>query len=271
MKECCVAEVLLQLNGISKSFPGVKANENISFEINSGEIHALLGENGAGKSTLVKMIYGLMQPDSGNMKLGSENFRPSEPSKARQSGIAMVFQHFSLFDALNVAENIALGMENPPKINDLSQKIETVSKSYGLPLDPKRLVGQLSAGERQRVEIIRCLLQNPKLLIMDEPTSVLTQNEVTTLFETLLRLKKEGKSILYISHKLEEIREICDFATILRNGEKVGSCTPKNTSAKKIGEMMVGKSFSSPSRKNRTFGEELIKVSNLSVHSKDFF
>ena len=173
-----MAEVLLQLNGISKSFPGVKANENISFEINSGEIHALLGENGAGKSTLVKMIYGLMQPDLGNMRLSSESFRPSEPSKARQSGIAMVFQHFSLFDALNVAENIALGMENPPKINDLSEKIENVSKSYGLPLDPKRLVGQLSAGERQRVEIIRCLLQNPKLLIMDEPTSVLTPNEV---------------------------------------------------------------------------------------------
>ena len=177
-----MAEVLLQLNGISKSFPGVKANENISFEINSGEIHALLGENGAGKSTLVKMIYGLMQPDLGNMRLSSESFRPSEPSKARQSGIAMVFQHFSLFDALNVAENIALGMENPPKINDLSEKIENVSKSYGLPLDPKRLVGQLSAGERQRVEIIRCLLQNPKLLIMDEPTSVLTPNEVKTLF-----------------------------------------------------------------------------------------
>ena len=266
-----MAEVLLQLNGISKSFPGVKANENISFEINSGEIHALLGENGAGKSTLVKMIYGLMQPDLGNMRLSSESFRPSEPSKARQSGIAMVFQHFSLFDALNVAENIALGMENPPKINDLSEKIENVSKSYGLPLDPKRLVGQLSAGERQRVEIIRCLLQNPKLLIMDEPTSVLTPNEVKTLFETLLRLKKEGKSILYISHKLEEIREICDFATILRNGEKVGSCTPKNTSAKQIGEMMVGKSFSSPSRENRVFGEKLLKVSNLSIHTKDFF
>jgi simple sugar transport system ATP-binding protein len=262
---------LLQLNGISKSFPGVKANENISFEINSGEIHALLGENGAGKSTLVKMIYGLMQPDLGNMRLSSESFRPSEPSKARQSGIAMVFQHFSLFDALNVAENIALGMENPPKINDLSEKIENVSKSYGLPLDPKRLVGQLSAGERQRVEIIRCLLQNPKLLIMDEPTSVLTPNEVKTLFETLLRLKEEGKSILYISHKLEEIREICDFATILRNGEKVGSCTPKNTSAKQIGEMMVGKSFSSPSRENRVFGEKLLKVSNLSIHTKDFF
>jgi simple sugar transport system ATP-binding protein len=183
----------------------------------------------------------------------------------------MVFQHFSLFDALNVAENIALGMENPPKINDLSEKIENVSKSYGLPLDPKRLVGQLSAGERQRVEIIRCLLQNPKLLIMDEPTSVLTPNEVKTLFETLLRLKKEGKSILYISHKLEEIREICDFATILRNGEKVGSCIPKNTSAKQIGEMMVGKSFSSPSRENRVFGEKLLKVSNLSIHTKDFF
>jgi len=117
-----VAEVLLQIDGISKSFPGVKANDEVSFQINSGEIHALLGENGAGKSTLVKMIYGLMQPDSGNMKLSSENFRPSEPSKARQSGIAMVFQHFSLFDALNVAENIALGMENPPKLQDLVRK-----------------------------------------------------------------------------------------------------------------------------------------------------
>ena len=122
-----MAEVLLQIDGISKSFPGVKANDEVSFQINSGEIHALLGENGAGKSTLVKMIYGLMQPDSGNMKLSSENFRPSEPSKARQSGIAMVFQHFSLFDALNVAENIALGMENPPKLQDLSEKIETAS------------------------------------------------------------------------------------------------------------------------------------------------
>ena len=266
-----MAEVLLQMDGISKSFPGVKANDEVSFQINSGEIHALLGENGAGKSTLVKMIYGLMQPDSGSMKLGSENFRPSEPSKARQSGIAMVFQHFSLFDALNVAENIALGMENPPRLKDLSEKIETVSQSYGLPLGPKRLVGQLSAGERQRVEIIRCLLQNPKLLIMDEPTSVLTPNEVKTLFETLLRLKGEGKSILYISHKLEEIREICDYATILRNGKKVGSCIPRDTSAKQIGEMMVGKSFSSPSRKTRAFGEELLKVSNLSIQTKDFF
>ena len=271
MEECRVAEVLLQMDGISKSFPGVKANDEVSFQINSGEIHALLGENGAGKSTLVKMIYGLMQPDSGSMKLGSENFRPSEPSKARQSGIAMVFQHFSLFDALNVAENIALGMENPPRLQDLSEKIETVSQSYGLPLGPKRLVGQLSAGERQRVEIIRCLLQNPKLLIMDEPTSVLTPNEVKTLFETLLRLKGEGKSILYISHKLEEIREICDYATILRNGKKVGSCIPRDTSAKQIGEMMVGKSFSSPSRKTRAFGEELLKVSNLSIRTKDFF
>ena len=271
MEECRVAEVLLQMDGISKSFPGVKANDEVSFQINSGEIHALLGENGAGKSTLVKMIYGLMQPDSGSMKLGSENFRPSEPSKARQSGIAMVFQHFSLFDALNVAENIALGMESPPKLRDLSEKIETVSKSYGLPLGPKRLVGQLSAGERQRVEIIRCLLQNPKLLIMDEPTSVLTPNEVKTLFETLLRLKGEGKSILYISHKLEEIREICDYATILRNGKKVGSCIPRDTSAMQIGEKMVGKSFSSPSRKTRAFGEELLKVSNLSIRTKDFF
>ena len=264
-------KVLLSIKNITKSYPGVIANDNVKVNIKFNEIHALLGENGAGKSTIVKIIYGLIKPDNGSMTLSDNNYSPNEPRDARKNGVAMVFQHFSLFDALNVAENIALGMENPPKINDLSEKIENVSKSYGLPLDPKRLVGQLSAGERQRVEIIRCLLQNPKLLIMDEPTSVLTPNEVKTLFETLLRLKKEGKSILYISHKLEEIREICDFATILRNGEKVGSCIPKNTSAKQIGEMMVGKSFSSPSRENRVFGEKLLKVSNLSIHTKDFF
>ena len=182
----------------------------------------------------------------------------------------MVFQHFSLFDALNVAENIALGWKTHQNYKTCQKKLNCI-KIYGLPLDPKRLVGQLSAGERQRVEIIRCLLQNPKLLIMDEPTSVLTPNEVKTLFETLLRLKGEGKSILYISHKLEEIREICDYATILRNGKKVGSCIPKDTSAQQIGEMMVGKSFSSPSRKTRAFGEELLKVSNLSIRTKDFF
>ena len=232
-------QTLLQLDGLSKSYPGVIANDHVSFKIGSGEIHALLGENGAGKSTLVKMIYGLVRPDTGRMQLGGQSFAPSEPRAARAAGIAMVFQHFSLFEALSVAENIALGMEKPPKSSALSIQITKVSHTYGLPLDPERLVGDLSAGERQRVEIIRCLLQDPKLLIMDEPTSVLTPQEVSTLFTTLRKLKSEGTSILYISHKLEEIRTLCETATILRNGKKVATCDPRENSARQLAEMMV--------------------------------
>jgi ABC-type uncharacterized transport system ATPase subunit len=149
-------------------------------------------------------------------------YTPAEPRAARASGVAMVFQHFSLFEALSVAENIALGMEDPPKPRDLAKRIHDVSRAYGLPLDPGRMVGDLSAGERQRVEIIRCLLQDPKLLIMDEPTSVLTPQEVEILFHTLRKLSAEGTAILYISHKLEEIRTLCDAATILRLGKVVG-------------------------------------------------
>ena len=167
-----MSKTLLHLSGLTKAYPGVIANDDVSFDIGAGEIHALLGENGAGKSTLVKMIYGLVRPDHGTMLLAGDNFTPAEPRAARAAGVAMVFQHFSLFEALSVAENIALGMENPPKANALSTGITDVSQDYGLPLDPERLVGDLSAGERQRVEIIRCLLQKPKLLIMDEPTSV---------------------------------------------------------------------------------------------------
>ena len=187
---------LLKLNGLKKAYPGVIANDDVSFEIAPGEVHALLGENGAGKSTLVKMIYGLVKPDSGTMALHGDSFAPSEPRAARAAGVAMVFQHFSLFEALSVAENIALGMENPPKPRELSHQIREVSHTYGLPLDPDRRVGELSAGERQRVEIIRCLLQDPKLLIMDEPTSVLTPQEVEILFTTLRKLSAEGTAIL---------------------------------------------------------------------------
>ncbi len=164
------ADTLLKLDGLRKAYPGVVANDDVSFAIRPGEVHALLGENGAGKSTLVKMIYGLVKPDAGAMTLKGESFIPANPAAARAAGVAMVFQHFSLFDALNVAENIALGMDNPPPQRELSARIRKVSQEYGLPLDPERVVGDLSAGERQRVEIIRCLLQDPKLLIMDEPT-----------------------------------------------------------------------------------------------------
>ena len=173
-----MTDALLQLEGLTKAYPGVVANDGVSFSIKPGEVHALLGENGAGKSTLVKTIYGLVKPDAGRMTLNAKPFAPANPRAARAAGVAMVFQHFSLFEALNVAENIALGMDEPPGRRELSASIREVSSAYGLPLDPERLVGDLSAGERQRVEIVRCLLQNPKLLIMDEPTSVLTPDGV---------------------------------------------------------------------------------------------
>ncbi|MCA0907092.1 ABC transporter ATP-binding protein [Ruegeria marisrubri] len=262
---------LLSLQGLTKAYPGVLANDQVSFDIGEGEVHALLGENGAGKSTLVKMIYGLVKPDSGTMLLRGQPFAPPEPRAARADGIAMVFQHFSLFDALNVAENIALGMENPPAMGDLASRIREVSETYGLPLDPFRTVGDLSAGERQRVEIIRCLLQDPKLLIMDEPTSVLTPQEVEILFETLNKLRSEGTSILYISHKLEEIRTLCDHATILRLGKNVGECVPSETSARDMAELMVGTTLQTPERSGRDFGAVTLDVSGLSVPSPSEF
>ncbi|MGB7262786.1 MAG: ABC transporter ATP-binding protein [Albidovulum sp.] len=264
-------ETLLAIEGISKAYPGVKANEDVSFKIGVGEIHALLGENGAGKSTLVKMIYGLVKPDEGQMTLRGTPFAPGQPSAARASGVAMVFQHFSLFDALNVAENVALGMDNPPPMRELAGRIREVSEGYGLPLDPTRLVGDLSAGERQRVEIVRCLLQDPKLLIMDEPTSVLTPQEVNILFGTLRQLAAEGTSILYISHKLEEIKALCDEATILRRGKVVGICTPREKSAREMAEMMVGATLNAPERATGDLGPVALEVRGLSANSPSAF
>ena len=258
---------LLQLEGLTKAYPGVVANSDVSFSIGAGEVHALLGENGAGKSTLVKMIYGLVRPDQGQMKLHGASYTPAKPAEARRSGVAMVFQHFSLFEALNVAENVALGMENPPPLRTLSERIRTVSEAYGLPLDPARRVGDLSAGERQRVEIIRCLLQDPKLLIMDEPTSVLTPQEVEILFRTLRKLAAEGTSILYISHKLEEIRALCDNATILRRGRVVARLDPRERSAREMAELMVGTALATPARKPGSRGAETLVVKDLSLAS----
>ena len=262
---------LLSLKGLTKAYPGVVANDDVSLEIAPGEVHALLGENGAGKSTLVKMIYGLVKPDSGHMQMRGAPFAPAEPRAARAAGVGMVFQHFSLFDALTVAENIALGMEHAPKLRQLSEQIRQVSDTYGLPLAPDRVVGDLSAGERQRVEIIRCLLQEPKLLIMDEPTSVLTPQEVEILFQTLRKLSAEGTAILYISHKLEEIRALCDSATILRLGKVVGTCTPRETTARDMAEMMVGKVLTTPSREKAELGDVVLELSGLSLPSPNAF
>ncbi len=262
---------LLSINGLTKAYPGVIANDDVSFQIAEGEVHALLGENGAGKSTLVKMIYGLVRPDSGTMTLSGAPFQPAEPRAARAAGVAMVFQHFSLFDALTVAENIALGMENAPKTRALSQRIREVSEAYKLPLDPHRIIGDLSVGERQRVEIIRCLLQEPKLLIMDEPTSVLTPQEVEILFETLNTISSEGTAILYISHKLEEIRALCHHATILRHGKVVDDCDPTQQTARKLAEMMVGEVLHTPTRKNLHPGEVVLEIDAMNLASANPF
>jgi len=257
--------VLLRVEGLSKAYPGVLANDRISLAIAPGQVHALLGENGAGKSTLVKAIYGLVRPDAGTMSFDGAPYAPPDPHTARAAGVAMVFQHFSLFEALTVAENVALGMEDPPPLRRLAARIRHVSDAYGLPLDPGRIVGDLSAGERQRVEIIRCLLQDPRLLIMDEPTSVLTPQEVEILFATLRQLAAEGTAILYISHKLEEIRSLCDRATILRGGRVVAECDPRARSAHELAELMVGAELKLTDRAGRASGELLLEVVGLNL------
>lgn len=256
---------LLELHGLTKRFPGVVANDSVSFAVAPGEIHALLGENGAGKSTLVKMIYGVMRPDEGHMMLSGNPYAPGRPFDARAAGVGMVFQHFSLFSALTVAENIALGISPELARTGLKARIREVSGAYGLLLDPDRLVGTLSVGERQRIEIVRCLLQDPRLLIMDEPTSVLTPQEVDTLFETLRRLRTEGCSILYISHKLEEIRALCDRATVLRHGKVVAECTPAEETAKSLAEMMIGDTLTVATRAPGDTGDIRLDVTGLSL------
>ena len=262
---------LLDLSGVTKRFPGVVANEDVTFSVLPGEVHALFGENGAGKSTLVKIIYGVQRPDKGEMRFDGKPYAPAKPSEARALGIGMVFQHFSLFEALTVADNVALGMNKEAIGSNLDEQIIEVSKAYGLTLDPARYIGSLSVGERQRVEIIRCLLQKPRLLIMDEPTSVLTPQEVEILFQTLRQLSSEGCSILYISHKLEEIRELCEKATVLRGGKVVATCDPREETAKSLAEMMIGTSFKFAERQVHELGKDRLVVNNLTTVSHDPF
>src|SRR6202790_928157 len=231
---------LLRTVGLTKRYGNFLANDAIDIDIWPRQIHALLGENGAGKSTLVRAIYGLIQPSEGEMRWLGDNMTLAGPSEARARGIGMVFQHFSLFDNLTVAENVALGLDGKESVKDMSARLEEVSSVYGLPLDPKREVWQLSVGERQRIEIVRALMQNPKFLILDEPTAVLTPQEADQLFAVLDRLKAEGRAILYISHKLEEVKRLCDTATILRGGRKVSTCNPQAETAASLARMMVG-------------------------------
>lgn len=262
----------LELSGITKIYPSVVANDNINLKVNPGEIHAILGENGAGKSTLMKIIYGVVKPDEGELYWEGKPIDIVSPAFARHLGIGMVFQHFSLFETLTVAENIALAMDNEKNIPALSRRIEKVSEQYGLPLDPRRLVHSLSVGLRQRVEIVRCLLQNPKLLIMDEPTSVLTPQAVQTMFETLRRLSDEGCSILYISHKLDEIQELCHNATIICSGKVTGSAEPARETASSLAKMMIGRDLpvcSLPERQVQ--GEKRLIINDLNRDAEDRF
>jgi general nucleoside transport system ATP-binding protein len=231
---------LLEALHITKVFGTLRANDNVSLSVQTGEIHALLGENGAGKSTLVKMIYGALQPTSGEFRWQGQPVTIANPATARWLGIGMVFQHFSLFDALTVADNIALALSGPFDTEALSEKILQVSNEFGLPLEPTAIVADLSVGEQQRIEIVRCLLQKPRLLIMDEPTAVLTPQEADQLFTVLLRLAREGCAVLYISHRLEEVKRICHAVTILRQGKVVARADPAGESAASLARLMVG-------------------------------
>ncbi|MCX8101045.1 MAG: ABC transporter ATP-binding protein [Geminicoccaceae bacterium] len=236
----------LEVRGLSRAFGHLLANDAIDLVVQPGEIHALLGENGAGKSTLVKQLYGLLEPDSGEIRIDGEPVRIDSPKAARRLGIAMVFQHFTLVEAMDAVENIALGLDDPPPRRVLRRRLLAAAEAYGLAVDPDRPVRELAMGERQRVEILRCLLEEPRLVIMDEPTSVLTPQEAERLFAVLRRLAAEGRAILYISHKLAEIVALCDRATILRQGRVVAVVDPKRETPRSMAAAMVGAEIRTP-------------------------
>lgn len=232
----------LQVRNVSKSYANFLANNQVNLRIKPGEIHALLGENGAGKSTLMKIIYGVVRPDVGEVFWEGKQVNFNSPAQARSLGIGMVFQHFSLFETLTVTENIALALTKTEKwdLSRVDRKIRLLSQEYGLNINPDAGVHSLSVGEKQRVEIIRCLSQATKLLILDEPTAVLTPQEIEKLFATLRLIAASGCSILFSSHKLKEVQFLCDNATVLRNGEVVANCNPQAETPQSLAKMMIG-------------------------------
>ena len=260
----------LQLSGITKAYPGVIANSDVSLTVMPGEIHAVLGENGAGKSTLMKIIYGSVKPDAGQVKLNGQEMHIRNPKEARANGISMVFQHFNLFDTMTVAENVWLGLSRS-SLEDVTASIVAKATEYGLDIDPARPVHTLSVGEMQRVEIIRALLTRPELLILDEPTSVLTPQAVEKLFVVLKKLSSEGCSILYISHKLHEIRELCTACTVLRGGKVTGVCNPQQESNASLSRLMIGAEPPLLERAVRKAGAAVMHVKGLSLEREDQF
>jgi simple sugar transport system ATP-binding protein len=266
-----VAPPRLQLAGITKRYPAVVANSGVSLTVQPGEVHAVLGENGAGKSTLMKIIYGAVKPDEGTVHVDGRAVHIRNPQEARQLGIAMVFQHFSLFDTLTVAENVWLGLDKSQPLADVTRRIAEKAAEYGLEVDPLRPVHTLSVGEMQRVEIIRALLTNPRLLILDEPTSVLTPQAVEKLFVVLKKLASEGCSILYISHKLHEIRALCTACTVLRGGKVTGVCDPRQESNASLSRLMIGAEPPALTHREVQAGAAVLKVQGLSLPRADQF
>ena len=261
----------LQLTGITKAYPGVVANSQVSLTVLPGETHAVLGENGAGKSTLMKIIYGSVKPDEGTVLFNGKPVHIRNPQEARALGISMVFQHFSLFDTITVAENVWLGLDKSLSLAEVTRSITAKASEYGLDIDPSRPVHTLSVGEMQRVEIIRALLTNPQLLILDEPTSVLTPQAVEKLFVVLKKLASEGCSILYISHKLHEIRELCTACTVLRGGKVTGVCNPSEESNASLSRLMIGSEPPQLQHHVRQPGAAVLRVTDLKLAREDQF
>ena len=255
----------LELLGITKQYPAVRANDGVALTVAPGQIHAVLGENGAGKSTMMKIIYGAVKPDAGEIRWNGQPVQITSPAHARQLGISMVYQHFSLFDTLTAAENVWLGLDKSMSLAQVSERIRAVSGEYGLEVDPLRPVHSLSVGERQRVEIVRALLTDPKLLILDEPTSVLTPQAVEKLFVTLRRLADTGCSVLYISHKLDEIRALCTACTVLRGGRVTGQVDPRQQTNASLSRLMIGAEPPPLTHRERTPGRVALRVTGLSL------
>jgi general nucleoside transport system ATP-binding protein len=261
----------LDIAHVTKRYPAVVANDDVSLTVMPGETHAVLGENGAGKSTLMKIIYGAVKPDAGVVRFNGAPVAIRNPQEARALGISMVFQHFSLFDTLTVAENVWLGLGKALSLAQVTRDIEAKAAEYGLDIHPSRHVHTLSVGEMQRVEIIRALLTNPQLLILDEPTSVLTPQAVEKLFVVLKLLAAQGCSILYISHKLHEIRELCTACTVMRAGKVTGVCDPRQETNASLSRMMIGAEPPALEHHARQAGEVALRVNALSLPRRDQF
>ncbi|KXA95835.1 hypothetical protein AKJ37_06535 [candidate division MSBL1 archaeon SCGC-AAA259I09] len=261
-----MSEAKLEAKNITKRFPGVLALNNVNFGVKKGEVHALLGENGAGKTTLVNCIFGLFKPDSGELFINGEKCRIS-PNETIEKGIGMVHQNFSLVPNLSVGENIIIGAEGfKLELKRNSDRIRELGKKYNLFVNPTRKVEELSTGEKQKVEILKALFKGAEILILDEPTDLLAEREKKTLFETIEKMKKGEKSIIFITHKLDEVLEISDRVSVLRNGEKVGTFKTEEVNRKKLAKLMVGKEVIFDIEKTHTKkGELVLMVNNLAV------